>query len=259
MELPTKITKAKTVNPGIMLLYGPHKVGKTEICSQLPNHFIMQLEPRGSDCVDAVSMDINGPKLFNEVLSTLEAATTKLYDYLIVDTMTKLDEWSSMVGTYNYMSKSAGKKFNRDDKGVLIPYGDVRFEDVNTLPNGYGYIHSRNAVLNWYDRIEAIHAKGIVTHVILLAHIKDKYTTNETDEVNTKAINMTGKLPDILCSRVDAVCAFYRKGKEGALNFDNDYKIVSGSRSKHLDGEIIISEKLENNDIKTFWERVYLK
>lgn len=254
MELPTKKREAKAVNPNTLLIYAPPKVGKTTIAAQLENSLILELERNGADFVSGCILDIEKPSEFEKALEEIEKAG-KPYDYLIIDTLTKLDEWSEIMGTYNYMNKSQGKKFNRDEKGQVIYHTDSRFESVHELGNGAGYQHSRNQMMEWYDKIVPL-----AKHVIFIAHIKDKFVESKTgDTVEASEINLTGKVKSIITSRVDAVGYLRRKGKQAFLSFDNEYKTISGGRCKHLQGEILISEKLEDGTIKTYWENIYIK
>ena len=242
----------KAINPQTLLIYALPKVGKTTICAQLENSLIIEAEFGGADFVEGCIVDVEKPSVFEEVLSSIESSG-KTYKYIVIDTLTKLDEWSEIIGTYNYMDKAQGRKFNRDEKGQVIYHTDNRFESVHELGNGAGYQHSRNQMVAWYDRIIKL-----APHIIFLAHIKDKFVESKVgDTVETLEINLTGKLKSIIPSRVDAVGYLRRKGKECFLNFDNDYKVVSGGRCPHLHGEILISEKSDDGSIKTFWDKVY--
>lgn len=254
MDLPTKKRDIKSVNPNTLLIYAPPKMGKTTIVSQLENSLLIELEKGGADFVSGCILDIEKPSEFNMALIEIEKAG-KPYDYLIIDTLTKLDEYSEIVGTYNFMNKSQGKKFNRDSDGKIILHTDNRFESVHELGNGAGYQHSRSQMIDWYDKIVPL-----AKHVIFIAHIKDKFVESKTgDTVESSEINLTGKVKSIITSRVDAVGFLRRKGKQAFLNFDNEHKVISGGRCPHLQGEILISEKQEDGSIKTFWENIYKK
>jgi prolyl oligopeptidase PreP (S9A serine peptidase family) len=260
MEIPKTNRKPKSINPNTMIIYSTYKAGKTVICSQLVNHLMVELEPGGADYVESRVIEINKASEFNNLLDTLEKSKEKVCDYLIVDTTTKLDEWSEIVGTYDFMSKMQGKKFNRNEKGEVIYHTSKEFETIHSLPNGNGYQFSRNVMVDWYDRLLNLITLKKVSHIILLAHIKDKQIESKSGNlVDTIDINLTGKVKSIFASRVDAIAYFYRKGKQGILNFSNDYKVVCGGRCRHLTGEIVVSEKQDDDSIKTYWDRIYLK
>ena len=59
-------------------------------------------------------VEINNPKQLLELFDAIEK-NGKPYKYLIVDTITKWDEWSEIVGTLDYQKKSQGKKCKAAD------------------------------------------------------------------------------------------------------------------------------------------------
>lgn len=255
-ELPRAVRKAVAVNPGVMILFSVPKAGKTTIVSQLENSLLIELEPGGADFVDANVIEANNPPEFEKVLRAINEAGNP-YDYVIVDSGTKLDEWSELVGTLNYMGKSMGKRFNVDPStGEKYKLGSAKFETVHQLADGNGYKFSRDQMVKWYDMI----AKS-AKHVIILAHVKDKFieAKKSGDTVETKDIDLTGKVKGIYCSSADAVGHFFRRGEDGIINFNNENSIACGGRCTHLDGEIVISTKNPNKTITTFWDKVYLK
>lgn len=171
-------------------------------------------------------------------------------------------EWSEIVGTYNYMKKPQGKKFNRegeDVNGKIIYHTDVRFETVHSLGQGFGYQHSRSVMTDWYDKFQEIIASGKVSYIILLAHVKDKLVESRNgDSVETIDINLTGKVKSIFASRVDAIGHFYREEGKGYISYNNEYKVVCGGRCPHLDGSILVSEKMPDKTVKVDWSKIYL-
>lgn len=265
MELP-KMRKPVATNPHVMIIYSMPKAGKTTICAQLPNSCVLELEPGGADYVEGVIIDIDKSSKLDEAIKAIKDAG-KPYDYIIVDTITKLDEWSEIVGTYNYMAKPQGKKFNRllDSNGnvrkdaagnpLTIYHTDKRFETVHEIGEGFGYQHSRNQMVKWYDELSTL-----APHVIFIAHIKDKMVTTKTGgTAEAIDLNLTGKVKFIYSTRVDAVAFFTRRGTTGTLSFGNEFNVISGGRCSHLNGDIVISEKQEDGTIKTFWDRIFLK
>ncbi len=263
MELVNEIRKQKFTNPRVQILYSVPKAGKTSIVSHLENHLILELEPGGADYVTGRVQEINRPTEFNEILDLIKKSETKVCDYLIIDTITKLDEWSEIVGTYNYMSKPQGKKFNRVgeiETGAKILHTDSRFETVHQLGQGFGYQHSRQVMTDWYDKLMELIALEKVEYIILLAHVKDKLIESRNgDSVESIDINLTGKVKSIYSSRVDAVGHFYREDGKGYISYNNEYKVVCGGRCPHLDGSILVSEKLADKSIKVDWSKIYLK
>lgn len=260
MEIPKDRREVKRVSPTMMLIYSSPKSGKTTICAQLKNSLILECEPGGADFIEGRVVDISKPSEFNSALDSIEKSDGLVADYLIVDTTTALDHWSEIVGTYSYMNKPQGKKLNRENtvKAEMIMHTDPRFETVHDLPNGYGYKHSREVMLNWYNRLLNLTTLGKVNHVILLSHVKDKVVEAKNgDSVETTDIDLTGKVKSIYASKVDAIGYFSRKGTQGILNFDNENKVVVGGRCPHLNGEIVVSDKVDGK-IVTYWDRIYI-
>ena len=66
MELPKKKVKASRKSPKNMIIYGPPKIGKTTVLSQLDDCLIIDLE-EGSDMVDALKVKVNSLKELAEV------------------------------------------------------------------------------------------------------------------------------------------------------------------------------------------------
>lgn len=251
--LPTEKRKVVSIDPSSLMIYSVYKAGKTSISAALTNSLLLELEHGGADKVEANVLDIKSPIQFEETLLEIQKQGCP-YDYLIIDTCTRLDEWSEMVGTFNYMDKSQGVRFNRDKTGNRIPYGDKRFETVHSLSNGAGYAFSREVMERWYNM-----AIKSAKHVIFLAHIKDKFIESKKsgDTVEAFDINLTGKVRAMYCSRVDGVAYLYRKDNKAYLNFDNENSVTCGSRSKHLNGHIEISERMDDGTIITHWDRIF--
>jgi hypothetical protein len=263
MELVTEKREPKYINPRIQLIYSTPKAGKSTLVSKLEDHLILELEPGGGDFISGRIQDIKTPVDFNNIISKIKNSNEKVCEYLIIDTVTKLDEWSEIVGTYNYMKKPQGKKFNREGEepnGIMITHNDKRFETVHELGQGYGYQYSRGVMTEWYDDFLDIIDSEKVSYIILLAHVKDKSVeTRSGDVVDQIDINLTGKVKSIYASRVDALGHFYRENKQGFINYNNEYKVLCGGRCPHLNGSILVSEKQPDNSVKTFWENIYLK
>jgi hypothetical protein len=263
MELVQEVRKPKSNNPGIQIIYSVPKVGKTTIVSALEDHLVLELEQGGADYVSGRVQEITKPSEFNECLTLIKNSEKQVCTYLVVDTVTKLDEWSEIVGTYNYMNKPQGKKFNRegdDPQGKKILHNDRRFETVHEIPQGYGYQHSRLVMTDWYDQLVELITLGKVKHIILLAHVKDKLIeTKNGNTVEHIELNLTGKVKSIFSSRVDAIGHLKRIGNECYITYGGDEKVISGGRCAHLTDEILISEKGDDGKIITHWDKIYLK
>jgi hypothetical protein len=263
MELVTGVRPPKFKNPRIQIIYSVPKAGKTTILGALEDNFIIELEPGGADYISARVQEVYKASEFNQVLDAILKSPDKVSTYLTIDTITKLDEWSEIVGTYNYMGKPQGKKFNRVgevETGAIIYHTDPKFDTVHSLGQGFGYKYSREAMTDWYDKFLEIIAAGKVDYIILVAHVKDKLVESRNgDSVETIDVNLTGKVKSIYASRVDAIGHFYRENTKGYISYNNEFKIVCGGRCSHLDGSIQVSEKQPDGSIKVDWSKIYTK
>ncbi len=263
MEIPTDIRIATDINPHIMIIYSLPKAGKTSICAGLDNHLIVELEDHGADFVDCRVMNITRATYFNDLLKEIRLSNTPTCDYLVIDTITKLDEYSEIVGTYQYMDKSVGKKFNWGlaENGVTakrLKHTDDKFQTVHQIGEGYGYQYSRAVMSNWYKDLSELILLKKVKHVIMLAHIKNKFIESKTgDVVESLDLNLTGKVRGIYGSSVDAIAYMIRKGSKAYLSFENDGKVISGGRCSHLTESIEISE-FKDGKLITYWDRVFI-
>jgi len=191
--------KPISTNPHTMLIYSSAKVGKTTIVAQLENSLLIEHEPHGADFVEANVIEINKPSELLDLFKLIKEQG-KPYKYIIIDTITKWDEWSELSGTLEYMAKPQGKKFNRKGNistGAVISSSSKNFETVHEIPNGFGYRYSRQVMLDWYDMITLL-----ADHIIFLAHIKDKMIESRKsgDTVEAIDISLTGKVKTIYTS-----------------------------------------------------------
>jgi len=92
VTLTTGLRKPKSINPNMQIIYSVPKAGKTSIISHLENHLILELEPGGADYISGRVQEIYKASEFNAVLDAILDSPEKVCDYLIVDTITKLDK-----------------------------------------------------------------------------------------------------------------------------------------------------------------------
>jgi hypothetical protein len=127
-------------------------------------------------------------------------------------------------------------------------------EDIRTLPNGSGYLYLRQAVRKVIDMF-----KELCDNFILVGHTKDKMINKEGEELTEMALDLVGKLGDIVCGEADAVGYVYRKKNETIVSFEGGDNSIREARAPHIRGKkIVIAESDENNKITTYWDRIYL-
>ena len=233
-----------------LLLYGLPKTGKSTILANLTinetNSLVISTDPKGYHFLKARVKQVDDYKEFNKLLE--ELADSKL-KYLIIDTVTQLDIWSEIVGTYVYMKSVQGKSFNRDGKGNPILYGDDGFTSVYNLANGAGYQYSREVMMEWFRKFQKI-----AERVILVAHVKDKRVESKLqDIVDVADINLTGKVKSIWSSVVDGIGFVYRDKTECYISFEAKQDVIAGCRLARLSNQnVMISDGKTVN-----WDKIY--
>lgn len=237
MKLPNKIIPAKASSPRKLLLYGLPKVGKTTLLSKLKNNLIIDLES-GSEYVDALKVSVSNLEELAEVCEAIKKEGYP-YKYVSIDTITQLEEWCEPLAKKLYMKTPMGKNF----KG----------ESVLELPNGGGYLYLRMAVKRWLSILYTL-----APHVILVGHLKDRFTDKKGQEVNSKELDLTGKIQRIVSGKADAIGYLYRKGNDLRISFMGDDEVVCGARNIHLKGEDFPIANTENKEFQAYWDKIFI-
>lgn len=266
ISLPEEIVKAKSLSANRILLYGKPKCGKSKSLSLLPDSLLIDTEG-GSNFIDAfkIQIDITKPEheqaeefinicraIYQKGWNPETKVYTPPYKCIIIDTFSRLNDWSEIVGTINYMSKVQGKKFNRNPDGSQIPIGSKDFETVHDLPQGYGFKHSREVMLDWYDKICMLSPR-----TIFVSHTKEKLVgMHQGEAVLTKDIALTGKVKDIIASKVDTVMHCFREGNKLMVSFSGD----DGTRCSYLSGKtIVLTESNDEGEIVVNnWNQIFI-
>lgn len=268
LELPSEITEPIISNPRDLIILSIPKMGKGTILGDFTkkyNAVILDLEKGGYDYIAAKklsafsSQETSRWESFQNYIKYRNLLTENKhkYEYLIIDGLTDLDVLSEIGGTLLYMNSIIGKKFNRkgnDANGEKLEYDDPDWKSVISLPDGAGYLHTRSWFLQQIDIF-----RQISPYRIYAAHIADKYIKdNGKDEVIGSEILLTGKLKNIIASKVTALGKLIADGDERYINFDvlND-SIIAGSRAPYLKGKLLISKMNKDNELTTYWENIY--
>lgn len=270
MELPMNILPGESGNPKSILMYGPPKIGKTEVLAALTrdkNFLLIDLEVEGSDSVDARKIKVSSLKELQELGEEI-IKQNKPYDGIIIDTITQLEEWCEEEATKTYMSSSVGSNFNRYKpkdlnssnmhlKGKLKPKDE--WESVLSLPMGAGYLWLRLEFKKWLDKL-----RKLSPYIICVAHIKDIYLDeNIKTEADSKDLDLTGKVKRIACANLSNIGYLYRDSKkrnELRISFKGSSE-TSGSRSAHLKNQdLVLAVNNDDGTIKEhFWNNIYIK
>ena len=253
MELPKSKIKAERVNPETMVIFSQPKMGKTTALSGLDNCLIIDLE-KGTHFVDAMKVDVITEankegviplNILKQLIDKISEANTKngdyVYKYIAIDTVTALEGIVLPLANKMYRDTPMGRNWVG--------------EDVTTLPNGAGYRYTRLALSTVINQI-----KSVCDTLIILGHVKDKLVEKNGKEMNERGLDLTGKMPAILCSRVDAIGYLYRDETKTVINFKPSEALLCGSRSEHLKNkEIVVAESDESGKITIDWSNIFLK
>lgn len=253
ITLPTKKVKAESTSPNNLIIYSKPKVGKTELCAQLEDALLLDLE-EGSKFVDAMKI---GARTVEEIIAIGQEVKKagNPYKYTVVDTTTALETMCVPYAEKLYAAKAVGKKwFLRNADGSLhVDSGKLQYGDILNLPNGSGYAYLREAMTKVTEYI-----KTWAPRTIFLAHVKDVHLEMKGVEVSAADLDLTGKIKRILSSQSDGIGYLYRKGNQNILTFATKDTVACGARPKHLRNADIVISEMKDGELITHWNEVYM-
>lgn len=226
-----------------LIIFGKPKAGKTTLASKLDNNLIVDLEG-GSEFLEALAVQARSVKdlgdIANAIREEIKSTGKKPYKYITLDNASRLEEICLSYATTLYRQTPMGKNYSGND--------------VRTLPNGSGYMYLQQAVRKVIDMF-----RDLCDNFILIGHLKDKMINKEGEELSEMSLDLVGKLANIICGEADAVGYVYRKKNETHISFEGGDNSVREARAPHLRGKnIVIAESDENNNIKVYWDKIYL-
>lgn len=243
LVLPKEKSVPKINNPKFLILAGRPKAGKSTLMTAIDNNLIIDLE-NGYEALSALVVQARSVNDFAEIANALKAEIKDNkfpYKYITIDNATRLEEMCLPYAVQLYKQTPMGKNY----QGI----------DVRTLPNGSGYMYLRQAVRKVIDMF-----RGLCDTLILITHTKDRQINFEGTEVNEIAIDLTGKLGDILCGEADAIGYVYRKKNETIISFEGGEGTIREARANHLRGKkIVVAESDEDNNITFHMDRIFLE
>jgi hypothetical protein len=242
MILPKQRRPPLQVDPKRLLLFGQPKSGKTSILASLDDCLIIDME-QGSGFLSAMSVEVNNLADYKALRASLDAEMEanggkKPYKRIAIDTLTALEELSLPYATKLYNQTPMGAGFK----------GDVR-----TLPNGAGYLYTRNAFFKMLKPLE-----NYCDTLIMIGHMKEKDITKSGESLTEKSINLTGQTKNILCAWADTIGLVYREENKTIIDFAPSDELIVGSRQEHLIGQkVCIAESDANHKLNIDWGAVF--
>lgn len=246
----TKKTESSQ-NPVKLLIFSPPKIGKTTLAAALPNSLIVDLED-GSNYIEgdvynvireAVKQNVTQGTAIYNLAQHLRTLKTR-YDYIVLDTITGLENIARQGATALYKSTNIGKDFKGRDV-------------VMELPQGGGYEWLRQAFQMLMDQFDGLYNKSL----ILFGHFKNSSIMKDGKDMTAKDVALTGKLKLIVSSNMDAVGFMFRNKatNQNILSFKStETDLVTGARPLHLRGQEFIISELVDDKIVTHWDKVFI-
>lgn len=251
--LPKLPIPASHQSPRNLVIFSKPKAGKTSAFAKLPNALILDLES-GTDLLAAIKIKASSVEEIKAIGEQIKAEGYP-YDYIIIDTMTRLEEICVPYAEILYSKTSMGKNwFKKDENGnYAADSGKAIYGNILNMPQGSGYAYLREGLTKVVEYI-----KTWAPRMIQACHLKEILLDKEGVEFNAMDLDLTGKIKRIISSQSDGIGYLYRKGNKNILSFKTSDQVSCGARPDHLrNKEIVISEMIDDK-LVTYWENIYI-
>lgn len=238
INLPTSKVSAEKTDPRNLLIFSKPKQGKSSALAELPGALCIDLEDGGYDYIDAVKVKATSVSDIKEICKAIKEANYP-YKFIVLDTITALEEMVKPMALQMYINTPAGSKFT--GKNIL------------DAPMGAGYSKVREAMELVIDLVTKC-----APNIILVCHTKDSAVGDS--DINVKSIDLAGKTGRILSSKSDAIGFLYRDDDSNTvLSFNTNDKFVEcGARPSHLrNKDIVLGEMQDDGNIIYHWDRIF--
>jgi hypothetical protein len=263
--LPTERRKATDYNPRLMVIFGKPKCGKSTLMASLDNNLIIDLED-GYRSLDVMVVQARNAQYIFQIKALLEQKNKEngdkpFYQFITIDNATRLEEMALpyAAALYRKTSMSASWGFKKDKIGNILKDANGKSivdpkADVRQLPNGSGYLYIRNALK------EMIHMfQPLCDTLILVCHTKDKQIRKNDEETTEMAVDLAGKLGDIICGEADAIGYVSRQDNKTLISFKGGDNNIKGSRPIHLREKIFeVAESDADGNLKVDMSAIFL-
>lgn len=241
--LPKEKSISISQDPKNLIIFGLPKTGKTTAVSQLPDALIVDME-NGSNYVSGYIVKANKWTDLRDIAKEL-CTEEHNFKFVILDTITALEDIATELACRLYQNTPMGRAWEYKT-GI----------DILKLPNGSGYLYLREAmqtIISWFEK------SGL--NIILIAHVKDKIISdNNSEEMSVKAVDLSGKISNILSAKSDAIGFVFRdvENNKVYMNFGSNPSVICCARPEHLNGKkILLTEKLEDGTLVSHWDDIY--
>ena len=263
--LPTERRKATDYNPRLMVLFGKPKSGKSLLMASLDNNLIIDLED-GYRALDVMAVQARSAQDIFEIKNLIKQKNDEnegkpFYRFITIDNATRLEEMAVAYAAVLYRKTQMGVNFGykKDKIGNILKdkNGNKVIDskaDVRQLPQGSGYLYMRNAIKEMVNMF-----KPLCDTLILVCHVKDKQIKKNDPETTEMAVDLAGKLGDIICGEADAIGYVSRQGNKTSISFVGGGDAIRGSRPLHLREKVFqVAESDKDGNIKVDMSQIFL-
>ena len=110
INLPTTKIAAEKSDPKNLLIFSKPKQGKSSALAELPGALCIDLEDGGYDYIDAVKVKANSVSDIKDICKAIKEANCP-YQFIVLDTITALEEMVKPMALKMYLETPAGSKF----------------------------------------------------------------------------------------------------------------------------------------------------
>lgn len=263
--LPTERSVVTNYNPKLLVLFGKPKCGKSTLMASLDSNLIIDLED-GYKSLSVMAVQARSAKDLFEIRDAIISKGKEIrkmpYRYITIDNATRLEEMALAYAAELYRNTPMGAQWGllKDDKNTFIkdqktgkfipdPKADVRL-----LPKGSGYMYLRQAVRKLIDMF-----KPLCESLILVAHVKEKQIEKNSEEMSEMAVDLAGKLGDIICGEADAIGYIYREGNKTYVSFEGGDNTIKEARPLHLRGKKLeVAHSDESNNVTVDMSKIFI-
>lgn len=265
ITLPTERSVVTNYNPKLLILFGKPKCGKSTLMASLDSNLIIDLED-GYRSLSVMAVQARSANDLFEIRDAIIAKGKEIkrapYRFITIDNATRLEEMSLAYAAELYRNTPMGSQWGylKDNRGMILkdsktgkPTPDPK-ADVRLLPNGSGYLYLRQAVRKLIDMF-----KPLCDSLILVAHVKEKQIKKDSEEMSEMAVDLVGKLGDIICGEADAIGYIYREGNKTIVSFEGGDNTIREARPLHLRGrKIEVAHSDENNMVTVDMSKIFI-
>lgn len=258
--LPKKGQKRKPLrkNPKVMLMYGPYKVGKTELISRLDDCLIIDTE-ESTESIEVEAVNVyswNDVKaLYSELVQAYRSEGQYPYRRLAIDTVSQLAEYAKQLATEKFYESNTGKglieKHQNDPHNIKLVTPENLLQEAGY---GAGYMFLKEALFEIVD-----YFSSLCETLILIGHMTEKFDEGDVQVTKKSVLLPGGGLRSALLGRVSAVGVFRRDHNKLRISFRAGQGTIGESRFPKVSGrDIVISEKdSKTGEIHTHWEEIF--